>query len=83
MFAGFREFGSSGSSPPPHHPTPTALLAPTAAIITRGRHRYKCASNGGGTFLIPYVICLFLMGIPLMMLEFAMGQVRSDLIADL
>eukprot|EP01043_Picozoa_sp_COSAG02_P076035 COSAG02_NODE_15959_length_1125_cov_2.271930_1_plen_259_part_10 len=35
---------------------------------------YKCASNGGGTFLIPYFICLFVMGIPLMTLEFAIGQ---------
>jgi NSS family neurotransmitter:Na+ symporter len=35
---------------------------------------YRCASNGGGTFLIPYAICLFVMGIPLMTLEFAIGQ---------
>jgi hypothetical protein len=35
---------------------------------------YKCASHGGGTFLIPYVICLFVMGVPLVLLEFAIGQ---------
>jgi len=29
---------------------------------------------GGGAFLVPYLIALFLLGIPLLMMEFALGQ---------
>ena len=34
----------------------------------------KAASNGGGAFMIPYVISLLLMAIPLMWLEWAQGR---------
>jgi NSS family neurotransmitter:Na+ symporter len=30
--------------------------------------------NGGGAFLIPYLIAVFLFDLPLMMLEFALGN---------
>jgi len=32
--------------------------------------------NGGGAFLIPYLVALFTVGIPLLILEFAMGHER-------
>ena len=35
---------------------------------------YKLYSYGGGAFLIPYIIALFLVGIPLMILEFSIGH---------
>jgi len=35
---------------------------------------YKLYSYGGGAFLVPYIIALFLVGIPLMVLEFSLGH---------
>jgi NSS family neurotransmitter:Na+ symporter len=38
------------------------------------RFPFQAYDNGGGVFFIPYVIALVLVGIPLMMLEFALGH---------
>ena len=38
------------------------------------RFPYIAAQNGGGAFMIPYFISLFLLGIPLMLTEWALGR---------
>ena len=38
------------------------------------RFPYVCYQNGGGTFVLPYIIMLFLVGIPVFFMELALGQ---------
>ncbi|MHC4702426.1 MAG: sodium-dependent transporter [Planctomycetota bacterium] len=35
---------------------------------------YKLYSYGGGAFLIPYIVALFVIGVPIMILEFSIGH---------
>ena len=39
------------------------------------RFSYYCQKNGGGAFLFPYLIMLFVLGIPLYFMELQMGKV--------
>ncbi len=58
------------------------ILAAIGSAIGLGniwRFPYVAASNGGGAFLIPYLVALFTAGIPLLILEFSMGhKIRSS-----
>ena len=38
------------------------------------RFPYICYINGGGSFLIPYALMIFLVGMPILFLEFTIGQ---------
>ena len=52
------------------------VLASIGAAVGIGniwRFPYMVGSNGGGAFLIPYVIAVALLGLPLMIVEFALG----------
>src|SRR3990172_11060098 len=53
------------------------ILASIGSAVGIGniwRFPYMVGENGGGAFLIPYLIAIFLFGLPLMMLEFALGR---------
>uniref|UniRef100_K1QL48 Sodium-and chloride-dependent glycine transporter 2 n=1 Tax=Magallana gigas TaxID=29159 RepID=K1QL48_MAGGI len=41
------------------------------------RFPYVCYRNGAGAFLIPFVIMLFITGIPLVFMELSLGQYAS------
>ena len=53
------------------------LLAALGSAIGLGniwRFPYIAYRNGGGAFLVPYFVALFVVGIPLLMLEFGLGH---------
>ncbi|ROT67869.1 sodium- and chloride-dependent GABA transporter 2 [Penaeus vannamei] len=42
------------------------------------RFPYLCYKNGGGAFLVPYVICALIGGMPMFFLEVGIGQFMSE-----
>jgi NSS family neurotransmitter:Na+ symporter len=57
------------------------LLAMIGAAVGLGniwRYSYVVYSNGGGTFFIPYLIAIFIMGIPFLILEYGLGYKFKD-----
>ncbi|MFH0911307.1 MAG: sodium-dependent transporter, partial [Planctomycetota bacterium] len=56
------------------------VLAAIGSAVGLGniwRFPYICYSNGGGAFFIPYLVALFTAGIPLLILEFGIGQMMQ------
>lgn len=55
----------------------TFILASIGSAVGLGnawRFPGLCAKHGGGAFLMAYVVCMLLLGIPLLMMEIAVGR---------
>ena len=50
-----------------------AMIGLTIGIGNIWRFSYVLYSNGGGSFFIPYVIAILIMGIPFLILEYGLG----------
>uniref|UniRef100_H2UF88 Transporter n=1 Tax=Takifugu rubripes TaxID=31033 RepID=H2UF88_TAKRU len=53
------------------------ILATVGYVVGLGnvwRFPYLCYSNGGGAFMIPYLVMVVVCGIPLVLMEFTIGQ---------
>lgn len=59
---------------------PAFILAAVGSAVGLGnvwRFPQTCYENGGGAFFIPYLVALFTAGIPLLILEFGIGQMMQ------
>lgn len=50
-----------------------AMIGLTVGIGNIWRFSYELYSNGGGSFFIPYIIAILIMGVPFLILEYGLG----------
>jgi NSS family neurotransmitter:Na+ symporter len=53
------------------------VLAAVGSAVGLGniwRFPYEAYTNGGGAFLIPYIIAMIIVGIPMLIMEFSLGH---------
>lgn len=56
------------------------ILAAVGSAVGLGnlwRFPYELYDHGGGAFLIPYVIAVFVIGVPMLILEFSLGHLTQ------
>lgn len=54
-----------------------AAVGSAAGLGNVWRFPYLAYENGGGSFFIAYIVCLFLIGMPFLVLETGMGQITG------
>ena len=81
---GGEDASPSSSSMPIGRPEWTSqrafILASVASVVGLGnlwRFPYMAGENGGGTFIVAYVICIFSVGLPLFILETGAGSMLN------
>ena len=81
---GREDASPSSSSMPIGRPEWTSqrafILASVASVVGLGnlwRFPYMAGENGGGTFIVAYVICIFSVGLPLFILETSAGSMLN------
>ena len=55
----------------------TFIMAATGSAVGLGniwKFPYIAGNNGGGAFVIAYLVCILMIGVPVMMAEVAMGR---------
>eukprot|EP01044_Picomonas_judraskeda_P004643 COSAG03_NODE_413_length_8134_cov_3.448164_9_plen_434_part_00 len=76
----YRQRSASRQGRPVWQDERSFLLAAVGAAIGTGnvwRFPYLCFKYGGGSFLVPYFFSVFVLGIPVMVLELGLGQQRQ------
>ena len=60
-----------------------ATIGCAAGLGNIWRFSYVAGENGGGAFLLIYVACVMLLGLPLMLAEFCIGRrARADVVVS-
>ena len=55
-----------------------AMIGSAVGLGNIWRYSYVVYTNGGGTFFIPYVVAILIMGIPFLVLEYGLGYSFKD-----
>lgn len=60
-----------------------AMIGSAVGLGNIWRFNYVLYSEGGGAFLIPYIIAILVMGIPFLILEYGLGYGLRDSLSNI